>query len=61
METSESPCPQPDCHVCVYYADRLDDNSGASDGERSAVAREQHRHERMYHPERHGKGLRVPR
>ena len=59
MEPSESPDVM--CHVCQYYADRLDDDSGASGGERSAVAREQHRHERMYHPERHGKGVRVPR
>ena len=61
MQVSGSPSPEPDCHVCTYYTDRLDDDSGASDGERDAVLRERHRHERMYHPERHGSGLRVPR
>jgi len=49
------------CYVCQYYADWLGDDSGASVKRRSAVARELHRHERMYHPERYGKGLRVPR
>ena len=49
------------CHVCTYYAGRLKDDSGASDGERDGVLREQHRHERNFHPERNHSGLRVPR